>query len=88
MMNIYNCNFDGTSNRAIEHLVSRTNDKRNARINRKNGVSALDMYFQYIHIRWLSGKSLPQIMTALKNEHNLCISKSALSRFINKKFKG
>ncbi len=43
MMAIYNYNFDGTSNRAIEQLVSRTNDKRNARVNRKNGASALDM---------------------------------------------
>lgn len=86
-MNTYNANFDDISNLAIERLVIRTKDSRKARINRKNSESSLDQNFHFIHTRWLDGKSLPQILAALKNEHSQTISKSALSRFINKKFK-
>lgn len=86
-MNTYNTNFDDIYNLAIERLVGRTKDNRKARINRKNGDSSLDKHFHFIHSRWVDGKSLPQIATALKNEHSQIISKSALSRFINKKFK-
>lgn len=87
-MNTYNTKLDDISNREIEQLVSRTNDHRKARINRKNSESCLDKYFHFIHTRWVEGKSLPRIIAALQHEHNQNISKSGLSRFISKKFKG
>lgn len=88
MTRCFNNNFDEIYNNAIEQLVSRTHDYRKARVNRKNGASSLDKHFQFIHVRWLSGKSLTQIMAALENEHSQKISKSALSRFVSKKFNG
>ena len=87
-MNVINNNFDAVSNLAISRLMARADDRRKARVNRKNGESSLDSYFQFIHAKWVKGKSLTQILVALKNEHKVEISKSALSRFIKSKFRG
>lgn len=85
---IYNKHFSTTTNEAIKELVhSSSFNNAPPRINRKNGASRLDEYYPIILEKIAEKKTQGQILKLLETKFKLEISKSALCRFVNKKFK-
>lgn len=83
----YNKYFDDDSNQAIDDLVKSSKFiNAQPRINRKNGSSKLDAFYPFIQEKLSANKTQGQIIGVLKTKFGLDISKSAMSRFISKKF--
>ena len=82
---IYNNNFNESTNVAVEGLIRRTSTSPPPRINRKNGSSLLDTYFQFIFQKLSEHKTQGQILSLLNAKFSIKVNKSTLSRFLKKK---
>lgn len=63
---IYNNNFNEFTNEAVDALIRRTSNSPPPRINRKNGSSLLDRYFQFILQKLSEHKTQGQIFISVE----------------------